>query len=499
MSNTPVTCAVADLGSNTFHLMIAEVEGTKFTVIDKIRYPVKLAEGFDNQKKLTSEAMQRGFDILEMYGQRLQDFHPSFVKIVGTNALRRAKNSQDFVSKATDIVGYPVEVISGYEEARLIYLGVARSIESDGKNRLLIDIGGGSSELVIGKDFDPVDMESLDVGCLSTTVDFFPKGEITKESMHKAVIATGLKIQPFVKAMKKIGWDHAIGSAGTIIAIASVLERKGWASGEISFTALDKLRKELVREGRFKGEDYPDISQDRANAFAGGAAVLYGLMKNLDIDTIIPCDGGLREGMLLDLSGKIEHEDIRDTAILQFARDYKYDEQQSERVFNAAAYIFKMAYKGLGLKKGSSEGYLRWASSVFEIGLAISHSKHHKHSAYLVKHTDLPGFTREEQQNLRIIVEGHRKSFPIKEIEILPQSERYLVTALCVIFRLAVLFCRSRNDVPLKDLDFKSDKGRLDLIFPTGWLEQNPLTEADLLMEQQAIKCSDWKLKLVTK
>ncbi len=498
MSKTPVTCAVADLGSNTFHLMIADVDGTKFTVIDKIRYPVRLASGFDEERNLTEEAMQRGFEILEMYGQRLKDFHPKFVKIVGTNALRIAKNSRDFVSRATQIVGYPVEVISGFEEARLIYLGVARSIESDGQNRLLIDIGGGSSELVIGKDFNPIDMESLDVGCLSTTVDYFPDGVVTKERMHKAVISAGLKIQPFVKYMKKIGWEKAIGSAGSIIAVGKVLERKGWTNGEITFDALDMLRKELVSDGRFKGEDYPEISQDRANAFAGGAAVLYGLMKNLDIDTIIPCDGGLREGMLLDLFGKIEHQDIRDTAIRQFAQDYKYDENQSERVATAANHIFAAVCEKLELNDIQCENYLRWASIVFETGLAVSHAKYHKHSAYLVKHSDLAGFTREEQQVLRFIVVGHRKSFPAYILEKVPECDRYKVTVLCIIFRLAVLFCRSRNYVPIEEIQFEADEFSLDLIFPCDWLDKNPLTEADLLLEQQALNDSGWKLNFVT-
>ncbi len=499
MSKPPITCAVADLGSNTFHLMIAEVDGTKFTVIDKIRYPVKLAEGFDDQKNLTEEAIQRGLDIIEMYGQRLKDFHPRFVKIVGTNALRRARNSRDFVSRATEIVGYSVEVISGYEEARLIYLGVARSIELDGQNRLLIDIGGGSSELVIGRDFDSIDMESLDIGCLSSTVDFFPDGMVTKEAMHRAVIKAGLKIQPFVLHMKNIGWQTVIGSAGSIIAIGKVLEQKGWTNGEITFEALDRLRKDLVENGRFKGEDHPDISQDRANAFAGGTAVLYGLMKNLDIETIIPCDGGLREGMLLDLYGKIEHHDIRDTAIKQFANDYKFDEKQSQLVENAAMYIFEALKTSLQLDDIQSVNYLRWAAMVHETGLAVSHAKYHKHSAYLVKHADLAGFTREEQQVLRFIIEGHRRSFPKKLLGKLPACDCYRVTALCLIFRLAVLFCRSRNHVPLDELGFKAEKGSIDLVFPVEWLQQNPLTEADLILEQKAVKESGWKLNFVTK
>ena len=498
MSDTPVTCAVADLGSNTFHLMIAEVDGTKFTVIDKIRYPVKLAEGFDEDRNLTEEAIQRGLDIIEMYGQRLKDFHPRFVKIVGTNALRRARNSRDFVSRATEIVGYPVEVISGYEEARLIYLGVARSIESNGQNRLLIDIGGGSSELVIGKDFEPIDMESLDIGCLSSTVDFFPDGKITKQAMHNAVITAGLKIQPYVQYMKRIGWETAIGSAGSIIAIGKVLESKGWTNGEITFAALDKLRKELVADGRFKGEDYPEISQDRANAFAGGAAVLYGLMKNLDIETIIPCDGGLREGMLLDLFGKIEHRDIRDTAIKQFAKDYKFDEKQSKLVEDAAMKIFMAVKDNLRIDDIHSENYLRWAAMVYEIGLSISHSKYHKHSAYLVKHTDLAGFTREEQQILRFIIQGHRKTFPNDLLNKLPACDHYRVTVLCIIFRLAVLFCRSRNHMPLEELEFKAEQGILNLSIPPEWLEQNPLTEADLKLEQQAVETSGWKLNFAT-
>ncbi len=498
MSDTPVTCAVADLGSNTFHLMIADVEGTKFTVIDKIRYPVKLAEGFDEERNLTEEAMQRGLEIIEMYGQRLKDFHPRFVKIVGTNALRRARNSREFVSRATEIVGYPVEVISGYEEARLIYLGVARSIESNGQNRLLIDIGGGSSELVIGKDFEPIDMESLDIGCLSSTVDFFPDGIITKQAMHNAVITAGLKIQPYVQYMKRIGWETAIGSAGSIIAIGKVLESKGWTNGEITFAALDKLRKDLVADGRFKGEDYPEISQDRANAFAGGTAVLYGLMKNLDIETLIPCDGGLREGMLLDLFGKIEHRDIRDTAIKQFAKDYKFDEKQSRLVADAATKILKSVKDSLKIDDIHSENYLRWAAMVFETGLSISHAKYHKHSAYLVKHTDLAGFTREEQQILRFIIKGHRKEFPKILLEKLPACDHYRVTVLCIIFRLAVLFCRSRNHVPLEELEFNAEEGVLNLYIPAEWLAQNPLTEADLKLEQQAIEESGWKLNVVT-
>lgn len=498
MSNTPVTCAVADLGSNTFHLMIADVEGIKFTVIDKIRYPVKLATGFDDEKNLTEEAMQRAFSVIERYGQRLQDFPPKFVKIVGTNALRRARNSREFVKRATEILGYPVEVISGYEEARLIYIGVARSIESDGRRRLLIDIGGGSTELVIGQDFTPLDMESLDVGCLSSTVEFFPDGKITKQSMHDAVISVGLKIQPFVSTMKSQGWDMVIGSAGSIIAISKVLLQKGWTNGNITFAALDRLRMELVDQGCFDGKAYPDISADRVNAFAGGVAVLFGVMKNLDIDSVLPCDGGLREGMLLDLCGRIEHKDIRDTAILQFSKSYKYDEKHSARVAEMALRIFGCVQEKWGVKNPLCRDYLRWAASCFEIGLSISHSRYHKHSAYLVKHVDLAGFTREEQEVLRTIVKGHRRSFPNKLLAVMSEDMHYTVSALCVIFRLAVIFTRSRSDIPFNDVEFDANFYSLNLIFPKDWLQQNPLTEADLMLEHEYLFDSGWSLNLVT-
>ncbi|THB68386.1 MAG: exopolyphosphatase [Gammaproteobacteria bacterium] len=494
MDSTPVTCAVGDLGSNTFHLMIATVSGPRINIIDRIREPVRLAAGFDEYGALNEEAQERAFRCMELFGQRLKGFPPEHVLMVGTNALRKAVNSREFIENASSILGYEIEVVSGYEEARLVFAGIARNIEPDNRKRLIIDIGGGSTEFAIGRRFEPFLVESIDVGCLSTKVNCFADGKVTERRMHDAIIAAGLKLQPILSRLKGCGWSSAFGSSGSVKSIAQVVYANGWCDEGISYESLKILKAQLIRDGVFKAEFFPDISSDRADVFPGGVAVLFAIMKNLDIDHVYISDGGIREGMLLDLSGRIDHKDVRDTSVSVFANSYGVDRDQADRVFAKAEFLYRNVKDNWGLDEQICHDLLRWSADVHEVGLSISHGRYHKHSAYLVRHSNLAGFSREIQMLLGFIVRCHRKSFSEKSHEKLPLDFRDRAVRLCVILRLAVILCRSRNDVDKGKLKVESGENRIKICFPGGWLQDNPLTEADLLLEVDYLQQIGWQL-----
>lgn len=489
-----VMCAVGDLGSNTFHLMIAEVSGPRINIIDRIRVPVRLAAGLDEDDYLTQESQERAFECLEQFRQRLQNFPPEYVNFAGTNALRKAKNAEPFVEKASKILGYRINIISGYEEARLVFAGVARNIEPDNKKRLMIDIGGGSTEFAIGRRFEPFIMESIDAGCLSVAIRFFKDELITKEDMHNAIIAAGLKLSPIIARLKAVGWSSAIGSSGSIQAIEKVVQYYSWCDDGISYSSISNLRKYLIEKGRFEKELFPEISEDRAKVFAGGVAVLYSIFKNLGVDHISVSDGGIREGLLLDLSGRIDHHDVRDTSISVFAKKYNVDMDQSDRVFSNAEKIYNKVLNNWELAEPNCKELLRWASDVHEVGLSVSHGRYHKHSAYLVRYSNLAGFSRENQMLLGFIVRAHRKKFPQNALNKLSEKNRYLATSLSVIIRISVILCRSRNNLPIDLMEIESGKFSIGLKFPDGWLESNPLTNAGLEQEKIYLSEIGWEL-----
>lgn len=472
--------AAIDLGSNSFHMVVATYNNDKLQIIDRIKESVRFAAGLNEQSMLTDEAMDRALKCLQRFGQRIREIPRINTRAVGTNTLRQARNSRAFLKLARATLGHPIEIIAGREEARLIFLGVARTVYNDSDRRLVVDIGGGSTELVIGQGFAPRLMESLYMGCVGVSQAFFRDDNISNKQMRRAMLLAQQELESIQHVYRKTGWDEVLGSSGTILAINSIVLEKGWCERGITAPALKKLREHMIEAGSVAKLDFAGLSESRRSVFAGGVAILSAVFDVLEIKQMSISDGALREGLLFDLIGRIHEQDVRDQSIVELASRYSVDMEQASRVAGAALDFFKQASAHWSLDVHADAKLLQWAAQTHEIGLAIAHAQHHKHAAYLLENSDMPGFSRQEQIHLSMLVRGHRRKFPLAEFETIPDEEREKITRLCLLLRIAVLLNRSRSYTTLPEIKLKIRDDDLQLKFPDQWLEEHPLTRADL-------------------
>lgn len=491
------TVAAVDLGSNSFHMIVARPQGNELGLIDKLREMVRLAAGLDEKNNLSEDAQQRALACLERFGQRLSGMPQGSVRAVGTNTLRSAHNSDAFIAAAEAALGHPIEIISGLEEARLIYLGVAQSTPSNDGQRLVIDIGGGSTECIIGKGFETSHLESLYMGCVSMSRRFFADGGISRKRWERAVVAAGQEIEPIVARYRRIGWETALGASGTIRAIRAVSLEAGWTKSGITLDALEKLSDALLDAGDINKLKLPGLDSDRAPVFPGGVAILYALFKALAIETMDVSDGALREGLLYDLIGRIRHEDVRDRSARSLAERYHVDIAQAERIRDTAWNALAQIATRWELEDDEAKQFLGWAALLHEIGLDIAHNHYHKHGAYIIENSDMPGFSRLEQHCIAALVRVHRRKFAIDAFNNLGANWHSTLASLAVLLRLSVVLHRSRVDTPLPAFTLSADDTRsLRLQFPEGWLATHPLTQADLEQEASYLKSVKFKLEL---
>lgn len=474
------TVAAVDLGSNSFHMVVAKLDHDELRVIDRLRERTALAEGLDDGDRLKSKVAERAIDCLGRFGQRLAHMPADSVRAVGTNTLRRMRDSRAFLQKAQAALGHRIEVISGREEARLIYLGVSHAHSDDSRRRLVVDIGGGSTECILGEGLEILESDSLQMGCVGWTVKHFPDGSITRERMEKAQIAAGLELQGLARRYKRLGWESAVGSSGTIVACEEMLRAAGWSEGGIDAKGLRKLRRALVEAGHASKLQLPALQPDRAGVLAGGVAVLSAIFKILDIDELHPSPGALREGVLHDLFGRIKHEDVREPTIRSFARRYHVDLEQAGRVERTALALLTQVVAGWELESAANERTLSWAARLHEIGLGISYSGYHRHGAYIVANADMNGFSKQDQQQLAALIEAHRRKPDPARFEALPSDLQEATLRLAVLLRLAVRLHRSRSPRALPELRLFVRRRELRMEFAEGWLDQHPLSRADL-------------------
>jgi exopolyphosphatase/guanosine-5'-triphosphate,3'-diphosphate pyrophosphatase len=473
--------AAVDLGSNSFHLQIGRVVDEQIYPLDSLREPVRLGAGLTREKRLDRATQARALEALARFGERLRGFPPGAVRAVGTNALRIAKNAGEFLAEAERVLGFPIEVIFGREEARLIYLGVSHALPPSPDRRLVTDIGGGSTEFIIGTGYEPQVMESLPMGCVSYTLRFFPEGRIEKGAMKKAELAASNEVQRIVGAYRKVGWRHAVASSGTARSIAAVIAAQGWADHGITPDGLERLRSALVKAGDIARLDLPVLKSDRLAILPGGVAIMSAILSELGLSHLEVSDGALRQGVLYDLLGRVQHHDMREATVGQFMRRYHVDPTQAARVEALALRLYREV---AGRPRGGEAQLLRWAASLHEIGLSIAQAGYHKHSAYILSNADMPGFSQADQARLARIVLAHRGK--LTKLETLPMrsADWDLVFAL----RIAALFYRSRVDLALPPLGCRETDSGFQLLLPSGWLEAHPLTAAALESEQD-----DWK------
>ncbi len=493
MSDTKTVAAV-DLGSNSFHMVLARVGDGQVQIIDRIKEMVRLAGGLEDDKTLSSEARERALECLSRFGERLRGVNTQNVRAVGTNTLRKARDPLAFLEELQGALGHPVEIISGLEEARLVYLGVAHTVEPTDGHRLVIDIGGGSTEFVIGEGFEPLVRESKFMGCVGFTRRFFADGKADENSFEQAILAAKQEVELLVPAFRRVGWDEAFGSSGTNKAACTIAEEMGWSRGVLTHKGLQKIKDRVIRDGEANPGRLRGLSERRAPVFPAGLAILIAIFEILELDGMVPSDGALREGLLFDLLGRMDREDIRERTVAVMATRYGVDQVQAERVENTAVGLLHQVRDAWELDSDYLESLLRWACQLHEIGLAISHSRFHKHGSYLVENSDMPGFSRQDQHLLWAMVRSHRRSFKPHRFQNAPGDLPTQGLRLSVLLRLAIRLNRSRLDDQVPDLKLVARDDTLSLVFPEGWLESMPLTRAVLEEEAAYLKSGGVKL-----
>ena len=486
--------AAIDMGSNSFHLAIARVDHGEVKKVASMSEKVQLAAGLDENKNLTEAAQQRGLACLARFVGRLGSVQPNRLRIVATNALRQAKNGHEFIQKAAQILPKPIEIIAGREEARLIYLGVSHTMANSGR-RLVIDIGGGSTELIIGEEFEPIYTESVQMGCVAYTKAYFPEGEISSKAFDRAVVAARKELSGLANTYKKAGWETVVGSSGTIKACRQIAINMGWSDEKENLTreGLVKLKEKLLKYKDISELDFEGLKEDRRAVLPAGIAILFAVFDVLEIDSLVYSDGALREGVMYDLLGRFQHEDIRDRSVQALMGRYNSDPKQAERVVKTAQSLFENTAPYLHLT-GDESDLLRRAAYLHEIGLAISHSGYHRHGAYLLQHSDIAGFSQIDQNHLSHLVAHHRRKLRHDaKLDVMKVGGSKLLY-LCLLLRLSVLVNHSRSDQMLPAIELQIQNEQQWLLKVSGDTKQWPLLVAELLDEQ--IQFKNWDIDL---
>jgi len=481
--------AAVDLGSNSFHMIVAEIVNNQMHVIDRHKDMVRLANGLDEKGYLTGKKIDEAIASLEKIGQRIAHIPKSHLRIVGTNTLRKAKNAEAFLVKASAALGKPIDVISGREEARILYLGVAHSLASNQGKRLVIDIGGGSTELIIGQEFTPLLRESLHMGCVSYTKKFFPDGEISKKNWDKAIISARRQLLPIVSKYATEGWNIVIGASGSMRSTAKVIVDNNYSIQGIDSKGLKKLINRCFERGKISRLDkILGLSSRRQPVFIGGLAIIKALFDSLLINEIQCSIGALKEGIVYDLSGRLHHNDIRDRTIQKLVIQFEIDVSQSRRVYKSIELIKHISNIKLN---ESQEDLLEWVANLHELGLKISHSHFEKHAAYILINADMPGFSTQEQLKLAVLVSLQRRKINKEWLGKLSTQQYLKLLPLIIILRSSVLLNRPRVDVSLGLIEILINGNTVQVVFKQGWLKKHPLTHADLLAEVKFLKALD--------
>src|SRR5450631_2040197 len=493
----PDVLAAVDLGSNSFHMVVARHSHGQLVILDRLREMVRLAAGLGDSGRLDDSATERALRCLERFGQRLRAMNADSVRVVGTNALRLAKRKRWFLERARAALGHPIEIISGLEEARLIYSGVVHTSPMSPDKRLVIDIGGGSTEVVIGEGFNPLLLESLSVGCVELSQMVFDGGRISEKRFERARTAVRLELEPIQASYRKLGWQQVFGSSGSVRVIADVLRRDDPADPHVTPANLRRLGERVIAAGHVDELEMPDVDAERASVFPAGLAILLEVVETLGVERLRVADGAMREGLLYDLVGRFTDEDARVRSVRAMERRYHVDSQQADRVEQTAVALLEQVEVEWGLEDPLAESVLRWAARLHESGLDIAHSKYHRHSAYLLQHADMPGFPREEQLLLAAMVGGHRRQLSLEPLEdLLPPWDRH-AEFLTVLLRLAVLLHRGRSPQPLPEVMLHVKGRNLTLELPQRWMKEHPLTLEDLEQERVYLKEAGFRLSTV--
>ncbi|BBT67213.1 MULTISPECIES: exopolyphosphatase [Aeromonas] len=485
--------AAVDLGSNSFHMVIARLTEGRMQIIDRIKERVRLAEGMDEQRRMSPEAMARGLDCLALFAERLTNIKPDQIRIAGTYTLRRASNARDFVREAAKVLNHPIEIISGQEEARLIYQGVAHTQHIEGQV-LVVDIGGGSTELIIGEGFSPLALTSRKMGCVSFTQSFFGNGKLSEKAFNAAVLEAQHQLAPIINQYRKLGWQSCLGSSGSIRTVRDVLQGEEWTDGAITLAGLERLKEEMLKHKRVDQLKLAGLTEERQGVFAAAVAILLGLFTSLPIERMEYSDGALREGLLYEFEERLQHHDIRERTALALSTHYRIDKRQATRVERSVLSLFDALSGPWEMPEEPYRAILGWAARLHEIGLAINYSGIHKHSAYILQNTDLPGFNQDDQALLAALVRFHRKGLKLSELPALPNHDEQTVLRCIRILRLAVAAHHRRQDNLLPEWNVQAAGDQLVVTLPLDWCDENKLLMQNLEKEHRYCHEQGWPL-----
>jgi len=486
------TLAAVDLGSNSFHLQIGRVVDGQIYPLDAVREVVRLGAGLTAEKRIDRATQAAALEALAKFGERLRGFPRAAVRAVGTNALRVAKNAPQFLREARATLGFPIEVISGREEARLIYLGVAHALPASAERRLVVDIGGGSTEFIIGTGFDPLLTESLYMGCVSYSLKYFPDGKVDKSRIKAAELAARQEMAAMFGKYRETGWKEAVGSSGTARSIENILRANHFGSEGITREGLERLKQLLLKAEKADPDRIPGLRANRAPVLPGGLAIMLAVFDTLGLESVKVSDAALRHGVLYDLLGRVQHQDMREATVAQFMRRYHIDLAQADRVRSLALTIYDALTPGGERDEDADRVMLEWAARLAEVGLSIARAGYHKHSAYVLSNADMPGFSRMEQARLARLVLAHRGKLAKVQDAGFEGADWKLVFAL----RIASLISRSRSDAKLPFLRVAADSGGFAIDLPQTWLEDNPLSADALDAEAKHWKAVGMKLEV---
>jgi exopolyphosphatase/guanosine-5'-triphosphate,3'-diphosphate pyrophosphatase len=478
------TLAAVDLGSNSFHLQVARVVGEQVYPLDSLREPVRIGAGLGADKRLDEAAQQRGLNALRQFGERLRGMPVEAVRAVGTNTLRVAKNAKEFLAKAEAALGFPIEVVAGREEARLISLGVAHGLPPSPEPRLVVDIGGGSTECIIGAGLEPRKLESLYMGCVSFSMRHFGDGRLSKSNFRAAETAAGTELETIRRAFRHGEWKHAIGSSGTARALGDLLEFNGYTDNGITLDGLQRLKAQMIRIGALDRLDalaLAGLRADRVPVLPGGLSIMIAVFEALEVPHMALATGAMRQGILYDMLGRFHHHDMRDLTVEQFMHRYHVDAAQARRVGALAHALLQDLLAGEPSGAANAGQLLDWAARLHEIGITVAHSGYHKHTAYIIRNADMPGFSRSEQARLATLALAHRGS--LDKMQGMLEAPADIASTMAL--RLAAMFYRSRTDIELPAIEARAVRGEYRLKLEPHWLADNPLTAA-LLREEIA-------------
>lgn len=484
--------AVIDLGSNSFHMLMVKVVGGSVQVIGRVKRKVRLAAGLNDNLVLSRKAMKRGWECLALFAERLQDIPAANIRIVGTATLRLAQNVKTFLKEAEVILGQKVQVISGADEARIIYLGVAHTSNCD-SNRLVIDIGGASTEVVVGRGFTPELLASLNMGCVTYLERYFSDGELSEDNFNQAIQAAAEQIAPISAEFLAKGWQIAVGASGTVQAVQEILVAQG-KDEVITLGKLEDIMQQTMACGPVTQLNIIGLAQERKQVFASGLAILVALFRKLQIHGMTLSGGALREGVLYSMLPQLQHSDVRNRTVASLMVRYFIDQRHAERVADMAIELAGQLQHRWDLDKFEGLSMLRSGALLHELGLLIEYKNHHHHGAYIINHSDLPGFTRAQQQLVMALVHNHRADISREVIARQTMTSVLLTVRLTRILRLAVILSMRRRHEVLPEVKITTKAETLSLQMPANWLEQHPLMRAELEQEVQYQQQAGWQL-----